>query len=262
MSQLLQVHIANQRLLKSTSGENSPASPGMIGSPGTLSPLSFGPSSPQGMPIPRRIGQDQQHWVTNSGLMLNGNLITGPGNNIWNTAMMNADPNVESPLGIPVDPLSMEGELSKLSMAVDEDDIFKMEKHEILGPTLAELNAPDADTLLDGLNFDDLYWPVDPGSNGLAEATPSPQTPAGGNPLDPDGDIVSFQVQPSSSFPPLGNHKLMGTIASSVPTTSTILEQTLLQPTLTMASEVCFSMQPSSPHPATPTTNPLPSRYT
>lgn len=220
-----------------------------------MSPMSMGPSSPQGMPIPRRLGQDMQPhgWIMNPGMgMSGGTMINANGG--WNGNMMMGDNSMEG-LDMPVGDMSMEGELSKLSMAVDEDDIFKMNRSELLGPTLAELNAPDADTLLDGLNFDDLYWPVD-GSNHPPEATPSPQTPAGGNPLDPDGDM--FQIQPSSSFPPLGTNKLIGA-GTSVPVGPTLLEQTLLQPSLIMA-DMKFNIHPSISH-TPPSSNPQPSRY-
>lgn len=46
---------------------------------------------------------------------------------------------------------------------MDDDDIFQVDKADlILGPTLAELNA-NPDTLLDDLNFDDLLLPEDNG---------------------------------------------------------------------------------------------------
>lgn len=220
-----------------------------------MSPLSIGPSSPQGMPIPRRFGQDGQHgWIVNTGGMglSGGTMITANGG-VWNGANV-GDQSMEG-LEVPVGDLSMEGELSKLSMAVDEDDIFKMNRSELLGPTLAELNAPDADTLLDGLNFDDLYWPVDGNNHPAPEATPSPQTPGGGNPLDPDGDIV-FQIQPSSSFPQGGTHKAVGT-GTSVPAAPTILEQTLLQPSLIM-TDMNTKMHPGISH-TPPIGNPQPS---
>ncbi|OXA44082.1 Protein CREBRF [Folsomia candida] len=259
MSQLLQVHIANQRLMKTASGENSPASPGlMVGSPGTLSPLSMGPSSPQGMPIPRRIGQDLQHggWIMNNtgGIGLSGGTMINANGGGWNGNMM-GDNSMEGLDIIPMGDMTMEGELSKLSMTVDEDDIFKMNRSELLGPTLAELNAPDADTLLDGLNFDDLYWPVDGSNHHAPEATPSPQTPAGSNPLDPDGDM--FQIQPSSSFPPLGTHRLIGAGTSMPSGQQTLLEQTLLQPSLIM-TDMKFNIHPSISH-TPPPSNPQPS---
>jgi len=250
MSQLLHVHV-NQRLMKSQVGENSPASPGMIGSPGPVSPMSTGPASPQGMPIPRRImNQEAQHWNQN---MLSGNL------NSMNWNAMNLDAPMDS-MEVPsamhpdLDQMSMEGELSKLSMAVDDDDIFKVEKNDLLGPTLAELNAPDADTLLDGLNFDDLYWPAD--SLAQTDATPSPQTPGGGNPLDPENDLVPFQVQPSSSFPPIGNHKIVPSHGTSVPAQTNLLEQQLAQPTLTLTAD----LTPPQPSPSPSLSAPLSSR--
>jgi len=235
MSQLLQLHI-NQRLMKSQSGENSPLSPG-IGSPGALSPLSMGPSSPQGMPIPRRNLNDTQHWILNpSALLSNTSYMPGMawnGTSLSETGIEAMDMNMS---GSEFDPMGMEGELSKLSMAVDEDDIFKMERNDLYGPTLAELNAPDADTLLDGLNFDDLYWPAE--NLPPVEATPSPQTPAGGNTLDND-DLVPFQVHPSSSFPQVGMlHRFHNFTGTSVPVS--ILENSLLQPVVASTPDLNF----------------------
>lgn len=49
------------------------------------------------------------------------------------------------------------------SFRMDDDDIFQVDKADlILGPTLAELNA-NPDTLLDDLNFDDLLLPEESG---------------------------------------------------------------------------------------------------
>lgn len=49
------------------------------------------------------------------------------------------------------------------SFKMDDDDIFQVDKADlILGPTLAELNA-NPDTLLDDLNFDDLLLPEESG---------------------------------------------------------------------------------------------------
>jgi hypothetical protein len=179
----------------------------------------------------------QQHW-TNQG-----------GHNMSNTGLWNVIPadGLTDPYAYDQSAnqmqneldMTMEGELSKLSMAVDEDDIFKVERNELLGPTLSELNAPDADTLLDGLNFDDLYWPADPAP---PEATPSPQTPAGG--LDQDGDIVPFQCQPSSSFPPVGTHKVYTNVGTSVPVT-TLSELTAFHPQTSGHSDVNYA--PLSP---------------
>lgn len=48
-------------------------------------------------------------------------------------------------------------------LKMDDDDIFQVDKADlILGPTLAELNA-NPDTMLDDLNFDDLLLPEDSG---------------------------------------------------------------------------------------------------
>jgi len=253
-SQLLQVHV-NQRLLKTQSGENSPASPGMMGSPGALSPLSMGPSSPQGMPIPRRAMNEPQHWILNPGGLITSSTFS---QGSWN-GMTLVDPGEAMDMnmgGSEFDQMTIEGELSKLSMPVDDDDFFKMERNDLLlGPTLAELNAPDADTLLDGLNFDDLYWPAD--ALPPVEATPSPQTPAGGNALDPE-DLVPFQVHPSSSFPQGGFHftRLQNLTGMSVPAPSTILEQTLMQP-IVITSDINLNHAPSLPQ----TTGLLPTRY-
>lgn len=54
---------------------------------------------------------------------------------------------------------TMWGTAKQESMNTDEDDLFKVDKADLIqGPTLAELNAND-DTLLGDLNFDDLLLP-------------------------------------------------------------------------------------------------------
>ncbi|ODN00590.1 Protein CREBRF [Orchesella cincta] len=240
-SQLLQVHI-NQRLLKASSGESSPASPGMLNSPVALSPMSVGPSSPQGMPIPRRSAQET--WIVNPNTLLSSS--TFPGNN-WNGGSIDA--NVDSPLEMSSamamnqesDSLHGDGTMfSKLTMAVDDDEIFKVEKSEFLSePTLTELNqhlsVSDPDTLLDGLNFDDLYWPPE-SLHGVSEATPSPQAAPLLNMItnEPELDLM---IAPSSSFPPPSLSKLV-VPATSVPSTQSLLEQTALQAPLTLSSDI------------------------
>ncbi|XP_015183480.1 PREDICTED: uncharacterized protein LOC107070102 isoform X2 [Polistes dominula] len=55
-------------------------------------------------------------------------------------------------------PFKMDPEL-EISCKMDDDDIFQVDKSDLIhGPTLAELNAND-DTLLGDLNFDDLLLP-------------------------------------------------------------------------------------------------------
>lgn len=71
-----------------------------------------------------------------------GNMQTGDGNMMWSTR------------------LGLE-EVSKNEALIhmDDDDIFQVDKADLIqGPTLAELNAND-DTLLGDLNFDDLLLP-------------------------------------------------------------------------------------------------------
>lgn len=60
--------------------------------------------------------------------------------------------------------LVFDNDTSKMeSFRMDDDDIFQVDKADlILGPTLAELNA-NPDTLLDDLNFDDLLLPEESG---------------------------------------------------------------------------------------------------
>ncbi|KYM94454.1 PREDICTED: CREB3 regulatory factor [Cyphomyrmex costatus] len=56
-------------------------------------------------------------------------------------------------------PFKMDPDQMDISFKMDEDDIFQVDKAELIqGPTLAELNAND-DTLLGDLNFDDLLLP-------------------------------------------------------------------------------------------------------
>lgn len=57
-----------------------------------------------------------------------------------------------------LDPFKMDPDQLDISFKMDEDDIFQVDKAELIqGPTLAELNADD--TLLGDLNFDDLVLP-------------------------------------------------------------------------------------------------------
>lgn len=61
---------------------------------------------------------------------------------------------VESPFNLDPDQLD-------ISFKMDDDDIFQVDKADLIqGPTLAELNAND-DTFLGDLNFDDLLLPED-----------------------------------------------------------------------------------------------------
>lgn len=58
-------------------------------------------------------------------------------------------------------PFKMDPDQMDISFKMDDDDIFQVDKAELIqGPTLAELNAND-DTLLGDLNFDDLLLPED-----------------------------------------------------------------------------------------------------
>ncbi|XP_072755234.1 uncharacterized protein Reptor isoform X2 [Anoplolepis gracilipes] len=57
-------------------------------------------------------------------------------------------------------PLKMDPDQLDLSFKMDEDDIFQVDKAELIqGPTLAELNANDETLELGDLNFDDLLLP-------------------------------------------------------------------------------------------------------
>ncbi|XP_043268748.1 protein CREBRF homolog isoform X2 [Venturia canescens] len=70
---------------------------------------------------------------------------------------------VTSPWGVRPDPaespFKMDPEQLGISFKMDDDDIFQVDKADLIqGPTLAELNAND-DTFLGDLNFDDLLLP-------------------------------------------------------------------------------------------------------
>lgn len=86
---------------------------------------------------------------------------------LWGGSNHQGDFLLDSPFKLemqePVDPL--------LSFKMDDDDIFQVDKSDLIGgPTLAELNAND-DTLLGDLNFDDLLLPdetMQPVRSGLA----------------------------------------------------------------------------------------------
>lgn len=65
---------------------------------------------------------------------------------------------------LPYSKLSFDADSSKMEQfKMEDDDIFQVDKADlILGPTLAELNA-NPDTSLDDLNFDDLLLPEESG---------------------------------------------------------------------------------------------------
>lgn len=71
------------------------------------------------------------------------------------------EPGIEMSTGLPVSESSMWSKVEPRSdtFKMDEEDIFQVDKADLIqGPTLAELNAND-DTLLGDFNFDDLLLP-------------------------------------------------------------------------------------------------------
>ncbi|XP_075222914.1 repressed by TOR [Lycorma delicatula] len=97
-----------------------------------------------------------------------------------------------------------------LSIKMDDDDIFQVDKADLIqGPTLAELNAND-ETLLEDLNFDDLLLPEE-GACLISVPTLSRLSPALVN-------TNSFNTC-ASSFPPdgIGFYKDNFGTSSSVP---------------------------------------------
>lgn len=61
-------------------------------------------------------------------------------------------------------PFKMDPDQLDISLKMDEDDIFQVDKAELIqGPTLAELNANDETLELGDLNFDDLLLPEERG---------------------------------------------------------------------------------------------------
>lgn len=98
----------------------------------------------------------------------------------------------------------------ELSIKMDDDDIFQVDKADLIqGPTLAELNAND-ETLLEDLNFDDLLLPEE-GACLISVPTFSRLSPALAN-------NSSFNTC-ASSFPPdgIGFYKDTFGTSSSVP---------------------------------------------
>jgi hypothetical protein len=100
--------------------------------------------------------------------------------------------------GRPGDPLELQESLDPLlSFRMDDDDIFQVDKADLIqGPTLAELNANE-DTLLGDLNFDDLLLPDE-------NMQPMRTTPAGTIDLLPVNSsilTVNSSSFASSSFP-------------------------------------------------------------
>lgn len=110
------------------------------------SPFELGPMSAS-VPIPQRRG-DMADFGSDLDLCLQENL----GGSFHNVPSMQYNK------------LAFETDSSKMeTFKMDDDDIFQVDKADlILGPTLAELNA-NPDTLLDDLNFDDLLLPEESG---------------------------------------------------------------------------------------------------
>lgn len=101
-----------------------------------------------------------------------------------------------------------------LSFGMDDDDIFQVDKADLIqGPTLAELNANE-DTLLGDLNFDDLLLP----DENMQPLRPSADQPSS-QLLQPSGPLMLPQHQSSSSllFGPSSSPCPFG--SSSFPTT-------------------------------------------
>lgn len=72
-----------------------------------------------------------------------------------NPAVWGNRPDMDSPSPFKSEPMNQ----LDISFKMDDDDIFQVDKADLIqGPTLAELNAND-DTLLGDLNFDDLLLP-------------------------------------------------------------------------------------------------------
>ncbi|XP_039282131.1 protein CREBRF homolog [Nilaparvata lugens] len=140
-----------------------------------------------------------------------------------------------------------ENELEIKLDKMEDDDIFKVDKADLIqGPTLAELNAND-ETLLEDLNFDDLLLPNERSCllNAVAVVAGSRLSPTGGT--------------TSSSFPPDGGVSWRDSFgaSSSVPSSPLEVAKGGFQSTVSPASH--HSSSSSLPiHSATSSTTPPP----
>lgn len=103
---------------------------------------------------------------------------------------------------------------SEALIHMDDDDIFQVDKADLIqGPTLAELNAND-DTLLGDLNFDDLLLPEEGSYLSISQKLVSPFSVSNSNHLNNNGPIVTA----SSSCPQASMLYRDMDYSSSVPT--------------------------------------------
>lgn len=134
----------------------------------------------------------------------------------------------------------------ELCSKMEDDDIFKVDKADLIqGPTLAELNAND-ETLLEDLNFDDLLLPNE--RSCLLNAVAVAAAAAASSRLSPTAQYAS------SSFPPDGGLTFykdsFGGASSSVPSSPLDVANSSrgFQSTLSPASQ--HSSSPSTPPPS------------
>lgn len=107
------------------------------------------------VPIPQRKFNDSSEF-RDFGFDFNSEILNS-------SPSISHDTNCEMSTGLPINDSGLWGkmEIRSESFKMDEEDIFQVDKADLIqGPTLAELNAND-DTLLGDLNFDDLLLPED-----------------------------------------------------------------------------------------------------
>lgn len=156
------------------------------------------------VPIPQRRFIDSD--FRDFGFDLNSDLLNSPS--------ISHDQNYDISSGLPINENSMlwKMETKGESFKMDEEDIFQVDKADLIqGPTLAELNAND-DTLLGDLNFDDLLLPED--GSGYFMNVPSvtmgqhdittPIVQVNDSQMMPQSHLSVNTPFTASSFPPAG----------------------------------------------------------
>ncbi|XP_011495994.1 PREDICTED: protein CREBRF homolog isoform X2 [Ceratosolen solmsi marchali] len=161
--------------------------------------------------------------------------------------------------GRPGDPLELQESLDPLlSFRMDDDDIFQVDKADLIqGPTLAELNANE-DTLLGDLNFDDLLLPDE-------NMQPMRTTPAGTIDLLPANSslltVSSGNFAPSSFPQQMQVYRTCSQLASTsvfglnsltgiIDPTETVSQPAFPSPNTSNIAGSSTASSSTSPHPA------------
>ncbi|XP_020286952.1 protein CREBRF homolog isoform X2 [Pseudomyrmex gracilis] len=129
-----------------------------------------------------------------------------------------------------LDPFKMDPDQLDISFKMDEDDIFQVDKAELIqGPTLAELNADD--TLLGDLNFDDLVLPEEMVHPIKVETTPSSGS-LFNNGIGGSNIVDNMEAVSPTAFPSPGTSNIADSSTASSSTSPHPVGRPITSPTL------------------------------